>query len=58
MHVHVSTNHGEAKFWLEPEIVLAVNHGLSPREIRELQQVVEERRDEIMQYWRDHFASD
>ena len=29
MHVHVTSNNGEAKFWLEPEIALAVNHGLS-----------------------------
>ncbi len=28
MHVHVSANTGEAKFWLEPEIALAVNHGI------------------------------
>lgn len=58
MHVHVSANSGEAKFWLEPEITLAVNHGLSPHEVRELQRVVEEQRDEIIQYWHDHFGGD
>ena len=31
---------------------------VSSREIRELQGVVEERRDEIIQYWHDHFSSD
>ncbi len=58
MHVHVSAHNGEAKFWLEPEITLAVNHGLSPREVRELQGVVEEQRNEIVQYWNDHFGVD
>lgn len=58
MHIHVTANHGEAKFWLEPEITLAVNHGLSAHEVRELQRVVEEQRDDIIQYWRDHFGSD
>ena len=58
MHVHVTSNNGEAKFWLEPEIALAVNHGLSPHEVRELQHVAEEQRDEIIQYWRDHFGID
>lgn len=58
MHIHVSANNGEAKFWLEPEIALAVNHGLSPREIQELQRVIEEQHDEIIQYWHDHFGCD
>jgi hypothetical protein len=58
MHVHVSAVTGEAKFWLEPNIALAVNYGLSSREIRELQAVVEEHRDEIIQDWRDHFRGD
>ena len=58
MHVHVSAQNGEAKFWLEPEISLAVNHGLSPREVREVHDVVKEQRDEIIQYWHDHFGID
>lgn len=31
MHVHVQSSVGEAKFWLEPEIELAQNYGLSSR---------------------------
>ncbi|MCP4402787.1 MAG: DUF4160 domain-containing protein [bacterium] len=58
MHVHISANNGEAKFRLEPEISLAVNHRLSSREIRKLQNMVEERRDEIIQYWHEHFGND
>lgn len=57
MHVHISSNAGEEKFWLEPEILLAVNHGLTSREIRELQRVIEEHRDEITQHWYDHFGA-
>lgn len=30
MHVHVNHADGEAKFWLEPAIVLAQNFELSP----------------------------
>ena len=33
MHVQVMTSDGEAKFWLEPDISLAQNHGLSKAEI-------------------------
>jgi len=27
MHVHVVSGDGEAKFWLEPDLELAKNHG-------------------------------
>jgi hypothetical protein len=36
MHVHVISPDGEAKFWLEPQIELAVNKGLGQTELNEL----------------------
>jgi hypothetical protein len=48
---------GEAKYWLEPHIELAVNKGLSANEIRELRNLVEERQNEIREHWRRHFGS-
>ena len=36
MHVHVVSSDGEAKFWLEPEIELARNYNLTPRDLREI----------------------
>ncbi len=41
-HVHVRSPDGEAKFWLEPEIELAKSHGLPLRELKELEEIVEE----------------
>lgn len=29
-HVHVQHAEGEAKFWIEPEVALAMNYGLKP----------------------------
>ena len=57
MQVHVISPDGEAKFWLEPEIGLAVNQGLGPAELNELKKVVEERQNEIREHWRRHFQS-
>lgn len=54
-HVHVVSPEGEAKFWLEPIVALAENFRLSPRELRELQQVVERRQHEILSAWNAHF---
>ncbi len=57
MHVHVYCPDGEAKFWVEPEVNLARNHGLSPAQIAELTKVVEDRRDEIADAWNKHFRN-
>jgi Domain of unknown function (DUF4160) len=48
---------GEAKFWLEPTIEGALNYGLKPRQIREVEQVIEEHLDEIRRAWDAHFSS-
>jgi hypothetical protein len=55
MHVHVSCPDGEAKFWLEPAIALAQNHGLSEQHIRDAQALVEAHADECRRSWKNHF---
>ena len=56
MHVHVISPDGEANFWLEPKIELAVNKGLRTTELNELQRIVEERQNEIREHWHRHFG--
>jgi len=41
MHVHVVSGDGEAKFWLEPKIVLATNYHYSRRQLKEIESLVE-----------------
>ena len=55
-HVHVSCQEGEAKFWLEPTVDLARNHGLSAEQLRETQMIVEEKRNVILDAWHGHFS--
>jgi hypothetical protein len=55
IHIHVTCEDGEAKFWLEPIISLAVSHGLNPRRLSEVQRIVEAHKDEISQAWQHHF---
>lgn len=57
MHVHIVCPDGEAKFWLEPIVSLATSVGLSSRQLRELQRIVESRKAEIINAWKDHFSS-
>jgi len=55
IHVHVSHPDGEAKFWLTPEVLLATHVGLSQRQLREAQSVVERHIEEIRNAWFRHF---
>ena len=57
MHVHVTHSDGEAKFWLEPAIEIAVNQGLSPKQVSEALALVQSHREEIINAWRTHFAN-
>ncbi|HBF35492.1 TPA: DUF4160 domain-containing protein [Candidatus Sumerlaeota bacterium] len=54
-HVHIHCENGEAKFWLEPDLEIARNHGLAPIQIAELKRTLEERRHEILNAWYKHF---
>jgi hypothetical protein len=56
MHVHVGSPEGEAKFWIEPEVALAQNYGLSPANLSAAQKLIEERKDEIGKAWARHFG--
>lgn len=55
MHVHVICADGESKFWLEPRIELARNVKLTARQIREVEEIIEEHRDEFGAAWHRHF---
>ena len=57
MHVHVTYEKHEAKFWLEPNIELAHNHGLKPKQIKRARRLIEEHQDEIKARWERHFGS-
>ncbi len=55
MHVHVAHTDGEAKFWLEPRIELAMNQGLSNKQLNEASSLVQDHYEEIIHAWRSHF---
>ncbi|NTW73185.1 MAG: DUF4160 domain-containing protein [Eubacteriaceae bacterium] len=57
MHVHVISGDGEAKFWLEPELELAKNHGYSRIQLKQIESIVEAHSDELVKAWRKHFSS-
>ena len=46
IHVHVLRDDNMAKFWIQP-VRLAVNIGISPRELREIEKLAKINIDEI-----------
>jgi hypothetical protein len=56
MHVHVHHATGEAKIWLEPEITIAQNYGLSPARLAAALRLVQEHENEIRAAWQTHFG--
>ena len=57
MHVHISSPDGEAKFWLEPVVALADHGGLSKKQLKELQELVENHAPDFTKAWKKHFLS-
>lgn len=57
MHVHVASEVGEAKFWLEPEIELAKNYRYSRTQLKVIESLVEDHYDELISAWQRHFGS-
>ena len=56
VHVHVSHPVGGVKFWLSPDVAVATFVGLSERQRRDAQEIVEAHLQEILDAWHRHFG--
>jgi hypothetical protein len=57
IHIHVTHTDGEAKFWLEPDIEIAMTCGLSSKQVAEAMSLVQQHKKEIVDAWHKHFPS-
>jgi hypothetical protein len=57
MHVHVAGAEGDAKFWLEPEIELAMSHDLAEHKLNNIRKIIEDHEDELKNAWREHLGT-
>jgi hypothetical protein len=55
-HVHVDRDDRTAKFWLAP-VALARNLGFSPRELKQLEALVQQHQLALVEAWDEHFGS-
>lgn len=54
-HIHVSSANGEAKIWIEPELSVSKVIGLSNQDVNKILKIIEQRLEEINEYWNTHF---
>jgi hypothetical protein len=57
MHVHINHSDGEAKYWLEPVISLAMSIGLSAKQLKHIEALVVQHQQEICNAWHKHFPT-
>jgi hypothetical protein len=55
-HVHVVSNGAEAKFWIEPDVKMAVNNGFNIVEINGLEKIIKQNENKIRNFWDKHFG--
>jgi Domain of unknown function (DUF4160) len=49
--MHVDRENRSAKFWLDPDVTLAANHGYSRRELREIERIMREHLETLRYEW-------
>jgi len=56
VHVHVDAGANTAKFWLKP-VSLHYNIGFSARELRVIERIIHEHREELIGAWNAYFGT-
>jgi len=54
--MHVDRENKSAKFWLDPDILFAENHGYSRKELRDIERIARENLEKLRNEW-DTFCS-
>jgi len=56
IHVHVIKGDAEARFQVQPDVILLDNKGLKPSEVKLAESLVEENKEMIIERWKAFFA--
>ncbi len=54
--MHVDRESMSAKFWIDPDVSLAENHGYSRKELRDIERITRENLEKLRDEW-DTFCS-
>jgi len=56
VHIHVMKAGAEAKFWVEPDILLHSSNGFDAKTLRKLTDLVEQNQELIKDTWHEYFG--
>jgi len=56
IHIHVTCEDGEAKFWLEHIVSSAIYYRLNPKRFNVIPKIVESHKNETTKAWQKHFG--
>ncbi len=54
-HIHIQRDNSLAKFWLKP-VALASSTRFSPKELRDIESLVNENREVFLEAWNEYFS--
>ncbi|GHV66886.1 hypothetical protein FACS1894199_11210 [Bacteroidia bacterium] len=57
IHVHVQKGDAEARFNIEPEVVLTENKGFKPHELALAEEVIRDNREFMVEHWKLFFKN-
>ena len=50
-HMHVDHENKSAKFWLDPDVALAENHGYTRKELRAIERIMRKNLERLRHEW-------
>jgi len=50
-HMHVDRENRSAKFWLDPDVLLAENYGYNRKDLRDIEQIARENLERLRDEW-------
>ena len=50
-HMHVDRENRSAKFWLDPDVLLAENYGYNRKDLRDIEQITRENLERLRDEW-------
>ncbi len=55
-HIHINKGTGNAKYWLEPEMVEEYAYGFKLKERRDIKNYIREHFEFLLKKWHEHFS--
>ncbi len=50
-HMHIDRENKSAKFWLDPDVALAENHGYARKELRDIERFMRDNLEKLRYEW-------